>query len=469
MSEARPKSPSDKEISQMAMKDAMQRRDWTGVVVHGTAVLHAAGEETSSWVYVQMAIAQRKLGNFIALEEILRNGRIHYPTNIKLCHEFVKSSVVRADWREAVIRAREVLNCLGDGTPASIYRMSSMAYRHLDELTAAEAITRRGNKKFPDDVPLALEAVEVALAQGDGQKALNCGQHVLGSHGESARARALIALAHYNLADENVEMAMNAPDSREGVRRLQNVIETYSGKLPASFFEKVAEGESEASAEPANKLLDAVFIWIPKTAGTSIYNALAAAGCQKLKTPELVKHAFCGRGLVTFSHLSYKMLVDEGYIGNDFDRTASKFTFVRNPFRRAVSLYFYVQRYLSTYNKQPSFLEFLELLDTGLYDRVGLYNVKNLSQCNPQVRWLDGIKLDFIGKMECLAEDFIALQHALNLRLPELGIYKAGNYSDPYSLFGNREKYLVEKIYEEDFGTFGYDTFLPRAQGVSGQ
>ena len=45
---------------------------------------------------------------------------------------------------------------------------------------------------------------------------------------------------------------------------------------------------------------NAVFIWIPKNAGTSMYHALRRYGCVKTKEAQRIKYQFSQRGLVTF-------------------------------------------------------------------------------------------------------------------------------------------------------------------------
>ena len=413
--------------------------------------------------YLQMAKAQRKMGDFHAAEVVIREAREHHPADASLISEFAKCAIAREDWSEVVARCGYALDVLGKKTPGSIYLMSSIAYRNLGRFDAADAIIRRGRAIFTDDVTLALESAEIALAQNDWAETVARCQSILDSVGDNAAARAIMGIAYYCLGDSTIDEAMARPNWPDAAKRLQAVVEPYGNKLPASFYDHMrsdyrAEANSHAGHDSTTNLADtpdAVFIWIPKTAGTSLYDALAAVGCPKLKTPELAKLAFSGKGVVTFGHMSYKMLIDRGYVSDKFDKDSMKFTFVRNPFSRAVSLYYYVQRYITTYNRKPTFLEFLELLDTGLYDSVGLYNVKNLSQCNPQARWLEGLTLAFIGKVENITLDYASLQATLKIKLPNLGKSKKGLYNEDIS-FGKREKYLVEKIYDEDFATFGY-------------
>ena len=202
-----------------------------------------------------------------------------------------------------------------------------------------------------------------------------------------------------------------------------------------------------------HKQPDAVFIWIPKTAGTSMFSRLQAP---KLKKVRYIKYRFLQKGIVTFSHINYNDLVKNGYITPKFDQSAYKFTFVRNPYDRAVSLYHYLLT-KDRFNENTGFLEFCRIIDSKPIEPVSLYNVRGLSQCNPQVKWLENINIDFIGKFENLHEDFRKLAQRLNLKdseLPHLRSTKHKHYSEYYC---KESAEIIRRFYQEDFSAFDYD------------
>ncbi len=460
--------PQDANLASEYAELAVARKDWPEVIARCQSALDAYGDITPARIHVLMGMALRAMGKFDTADAVLCQGMEKHPEDPKLAAAYAELAVARKDWSEALTRCQCALEGLDEQAPASVYRLGSTAYRNLGQLSEAEAIVRRGMARFPNDVALAIEEAEVALARNDWPATIERCEPILESAGDKAYARVLTSMAYYRLGDVCLQAAMTGPDWPIAAKRLQEVLDDYGAKLPISFYETMREKGSESRLSAAHSgsadldnVPNAVFIWIPKTAGTTVHNALRAAGCPKLKTPELARLAFSAKGLVTFAHMSYKTLVDDGYIDGNFNKNSLKFTFVRNPFWRAISLYFYVQRYIVTYNRKPSFLDFLELLNTGLYDKIGLYNVKNLSQCNPQARWLDGISMDFIGRVEEIEKDFQALQQLLKIRLPSLGLYKKGLYFNNAVSFGPQEKYLVEKIYDEDFVRFGYGKDLP--------
>jgi hypothetical protein len=203
---------------------------------------------------------------------------------------------------------------------------------------------------------------------------------------------------------------------------------------------------------------NAVFLWIPKNAGTSIYSVLMKYGCIKYKSAEAVKYAFPNRGLVTFCHMSYIELLNRGFINKVYDKYANKFCFVRNPYIRAVSLYEYLKK-TNKVDRRISFETFCHILKDGAFEPPNLVNTDGINQCNKQVAWIKNkngeIFVDFIGRVESLHQDCSRLFNTLNIRetIPNLN---RGAYSN-WRLYYNRvTKFIVKMVYEEDFELLRY-------------
>ena len=209
---------------------------------------------------------------------------------------------------------------------------------------------------------------------------------------------------------------------------------------------------------------DALFVWIPKSAGTSIYNWLhKEIGMLKLKEPFAVKGGFPGLGPATFGHMNLVELVNKGWIDTAYLDRAFCFAIVRNPYARAQSLY----KYLKKRNRLDSdFTTFLEHVAKGV-EPIGLYNSVGLSQANPQCRWVKGAG----GKL--LVDEFWKLED-LETAIPKIR-YNTGAENAPRMLnksagqpveMSSRDITLIRTIYEEDFDTFSYSLDPPGPESV---
>lgn len=196
----------------------------------------------------------------------------------------------------------------------------------------------------------------------------------------------------------------------------------------------------------------AVFIWIPKSAGTSLYNRLDAT---KLKSLQLIRFRFCRRGIVTFGHMDYAQLVVKGYIPGKFDDTAYKFAFVRNPYARAVSLHSYFKRN-GKLPKDESFLSFCRRLHDRGCEPIGLYNTQGFSQANPQMRWIEQVELDDLGRVENIDQDAARIFARLGLEYAPIPKLNTSSHPDYRSCYCPESRELVEAFYAEDFTYLGY-------------
>ncbi|MCD6400709.1 MAG: sulfotransferase family 2 domain-containing protein [Anaerolineales bacterium] len=186
-----------------------------------------------------------------------------------------------------------------------------------------------------------------------------------------------------------------------------------------------------------------IFVHVPKAAGTSISHALYGRSLGHFKASEIKR--YCP---VEFSSLY-------------------KFTFVRNPWDRAVSAYRFAlkgstdtagMRRPEQYNV-PAFRSFEAFVYEWLADKE-LAKLDNVFQ--PQYLFVaddDGaLMVDFLGKVESLDEDIIRLsaETGIKLDIPDLNRISAkGSYVESY-----KDKQLINVVgdlYAEDVALFGYD------------
>ena len=245
----------------------------------------------------------------------------------------------------------------------------------------------------------------------------------------------------------NFDLHLPPPSERRG--RFEKL--RPQGYALTAFLKTVAKAKQRT-----NK--DAVFLWIPRTGGTSFYNALATKGCPKLRRLEQIHYRFPQSGLVTFSHVDYLALVKAGFVKSSFDEAAYKFAIVRNPYDRLVSLYHYFIKQRDLHPK-TSFSLFCQFLKEGAIDEIGLFNVNGMSQCQPQVRWLKNkagkIIADDIGRYETLADSFTNIMSKLGLeaQLPHVN----GTKHKPYLEYYTPELLkIVGDYYAEDLEVFDY-------------
>lgn len=210
---------------------------------------------------------------------------------------------------------------------------------------------------------------------------------------------------------------------------------------------------------------DALFIWVPKTAGTSLFSAFEHFGAQKILSLSSLSTRFTGRGVYSFGHMSIPDLVDEGYISQGFLDRAWKFAFVRNPYDRAVSLFRYLVR-TEVLPPKTTFPVFCSFLKERAFEDIGLYNRKGLNQLSPQARWIfdrsGNCLCDYVGRFETIYDSFAAVQETLGFHEPatKLPHKNATERRTVEHYYTDREVEIVASIYAEDFQRFGYDLSL---------
>lgn len=247
---------------------------------------------------------------------------------------------------------------------------------------------------------------------------------------------------------------------------MQNMIRWSSKKLLSAGWRLQAvanhlDAKSLAKKNRSNK--DSIFVWIPKTAGTSLYDSLRRFGAQKLNREYDLQAYFRNTGIVTFCHCDIKTLINDGVISPNYFQSAWKFAFVRNPFDRAVSLYEYL-RGLEIIHPRSSFETFCEILLKKEFEPIGRYNFQGLSQLNQQSDWIfdqsGNLLVDYVGKFEKLSEGLRVIESNLGLGEGDLEISHKNPSNRDRSFrayYTAKEVDIVRHVYESDFKLLEYD------------
>jgi hypothetical protein len=195
-----------------------------------------------------------------------------------------------------------------------------------------------------------------------------------------------------------------------------------------------------------------IFIHIPKTAGTTIYNSL---------------------GMEKSYHKSLEYYKNN--IDSDVFMRLKKFAFVRDPLSRFVSLYNYARLEVSYFhnNINPEQSRYgihkdYELLKNASLAECAKYLVEGKLMHNapetmwlPQTRWLETNKgledVDEIGRFETLQQDFSRICQHLGLgQLGERSLGALNASANKPNVVDVAVKDIVRDYYYEDYKNFGY-------------
>lgn len=181
--------------------------------------------------------------------------------------------------------------------------------------------------------------------------------------------------------------------------------------------------------------MNSLFIWIPKTAGTSLFSQLEKDGMQIF----LDYRKFENKGDVTFGHIDVKILLKLGVITKEYWQSCKPFAVVRNPYHRFVSLY---HDFLNSGRIFPniSLDNFADILQ-NVRRKPCLQNTHHFSQAASQVDWLlPGVE---IRRFEDVIQG-----------MPHMNKSTQGDHMDYY--YTSLKKKVAE-LYADDFAILNYD------------
>lgn len=183
---------------------------------------------------------------------------------------------------------------------------------------------------------------------------------------------------------------------------------------------------------------EAIFIHIPKTAGTSLYNLIGYTG---------------------IGHVPY-----DWYETRDRDKFKRyfKFAFVRNPWDRLVSAFLYLKRGGSNAMDEQwgkSNLGDYDTFEDFVKNWVTDDNVERYFHFIPQYRFIYDqelvLKVDFVGRFENIQADFDVVANKLGIaeRLPYVNKSQRKAYQTYYT---DETRDIVSRVYRQDLELFNY-------------
>ncbi|MFI8622634.1 sulfotransferase family 2 domain-containing protein [Marinomonas sp. NPDC078689] len=213
-------------------------------------------------------------------------------------------------------------------------------------------------------------------------------------------------------------------------------------KSIAHYFDKAFFGRYRFPYRKYQDRTKCIFIHIPKAAGTSVLQALGKEGVE-------------GR-----DHLPW--LVYKKANAKKFE-TYFKFAFVRDPLDRAYSAYEYLVKGgnqthdLVTADKLKTFSGFEDFVINGLGKGLYRNHVMFLPQSFFIINNDNELAVDFVGKFECIEQDFARVKKTLGLTV-DLTHENKGKQSKDLSAIRNNEQVMsvMFTLYAQDYLLLDY-------------
>lgn len=191
-----------------------------------------------------------------------------------------------------------------------------------------------------------------------------------------------------------------------------------------------------------------IFLHIPKTAGSSLSNAIRAQISGKItggKRTDWDYHT-------TIRSFEERLVSLDGY---------KIFTFVRNPWDRMYSWFCMLKTNVGGEIDDKTFKKWLM---KGCHDMSSAFpdnGKKYCAQRTSQVEWMidsnGNIRPDFIGRFENLEQDYKRLCKYLGIGAQKLGHQKKGNHKPYQDAYDEEMVEFVRQMHKVDIMEFGYE------------
>ena len=185
-----------------------------------------------------------------------------------------------------------------------------------------------------------------------------------------------------------------------------------------------------------------IFIHIPKCCGSSIEKTLADDSCifKSGTWPHNLKLKY------PLNHCTLDDIEESKVLHPNFDKFYS-FTFVRNPFDRLVSEYFYLKNRLKLSDDIKK--ELIYLAERSLNGVMG-------NHCVSQYKFINN-KINFIGKFENLQQDFNIVCDKIGIPQQQLLHINKSKHKHYTEYYDDETREIVAEKYAKDIEYFDYE------------
>lgn len=208
---------------------------------------------------------------------------------------------------------------------------------------------------------------------------------------------------------------------------------------------------------PVFKNYKCIFVHIPKCAGTSIYKTLIPDFNPPHDINQTEYGGWDSKNKIWKQHAMASQIIE--FYCPDFNDYFS-FAFVRNPWDRSVSDYFWMKKAL---NVEDSFKNFLKLSNKFNTPRLSYPHLNGSGRGDHLLAQSDFIFdsngnqiVNYIGKFENLQEDFNTICDKIGIpqqQLPHINKSKNKHYTEYYD---DETRKIVAEKYAKDIEYFGY-------------
>lgn len=203
-----------------------------------------------------------------------------------------------------------------------------------------------------------------------------------------------------------------------------------------------------------------IFIHIPKCAGSSIKDFYFDKPKLDWKVPNYeLLYGWCPKRKIHLQHATSQQLLELDLIKPEVWEDYFKFTFTRNPYDRAVSDYFWLQKDRNIKGKFKDYITKSGVFKSVLRDNsIKEYRGDHLQQQTDFFEFSGQYNLNYIGRFEHLESNIQKINNQLRLS-KSFNIHSKKNLNRKrhYSFFYTKsEQKLVDTHFDNDIKVLGY-------------